>query len=318
MPTVEILEGFDDDSYLDFLPSTPTGSTTTGEDSRGRAFTLSADWRLLDSTVAIVLGFRFLANSSADGVIAENWTTQYTGGGYRGWTLDFDYASEELYLRGSGGTFPGNLVDTVTGVTADEWHYVELYMSAMGSNSGTAVLNINGNEEYNGTIDTRFNGGSNELDLKSGVTYDDLYLLTDATNSDFLGPVFVERMQPTADGTLTDWTGSYLDVDDDRPDNGSSIESSTTGHQSTFEMGGLSGTIDSVKLVRHELYVEGVGSVESIHRTSGGTVTTVDTFTAPGDTTWSYFTTDMFNDPATASAWVKADFEAAEFGVERG
>lgn len=123
---------------------------------------------------------------------------------------------------------------------------------------------------------------------------------------------------PNADGAVTDWSGSYLDVDDVGGADGLMLYAAAAGDISTFQFPNLpsamasltplavdvriSGTVSGTDVVRTVARVGGVNYDEGVN---------MSTSIRPRD-----LNAIAPVNPATAAAWTVAEINAAEFGVK--
>jgi hypothetical protein len=212
-----------------------------------------------------------------------------------------------------------------TALALDTWYRVELRIG-----TGTAAayaLRVDGTEWLSGTGSF---GASNAYTLRVGkyedsggeqgldVYWDDL-LIDDA---DWPGAGEVRRLDPDGDGTYTDWTGTYQDVDEVPPQDAdtSYITTSTSGAAETVTLescasAGVSGTIRAVKSLA-AVRDEGGTSALSVRLRSSST----NDDTTGIDLGTSYVTRGKVypTDPATAAAWTPSAVDAVEVGVVAG
>lgn len=237
--------------------------------------------------------------------------------------------------NGSASTSESSVIDLSLG-------YVHLEMKATFDNgtpaNNTVELRINGVSEISQTLDTnpQATDDINELRLE-GITngtdldVDDFYILNSTSpNNDFLGDVKIVTLYPDADGGLTAWTGSdspdWQQVDDQSgtipDDNTTNIVSSTNGQQSIFSMDALTG-VGAVKGLQISAATrkDGAGDGDIKILTSpdnGATLHKSATLTVGADASLHPFLMQQQDvDPDTAVAWIVADVNTAEFGVEQ-
>lgn len=155
----------------------------------------------------------------------------------------------------------------------------------------------------------------------------DIYLLDDqGTLVDFLDPVRVIGIRPTADGAESDWapsTGSdhYALVDDaaGTPDDNSRVTSYTASDEDLYEFGDLSipagTTIHGVILesvVRME--ASGTKTVTARYRESGGSKDSGESAVL-ASTAWEWFSSVWEEEPIATTPWTVALVDAAQFGI---
>lgn len=203
----------------------------------------------------------------------------------------------------------------------DEWYYIEwkLYCDHTNGTSeirinGQTVLTIPAHDSYYNNLPTRLKihsiaGGNN--------SFDDLYVCNTSGGSfnDFIGPIKVERLDPTADDT-SQWTPSaavdHYTLVDDIPYDGDStyVESQTTTEKDLFVYSDTS--LDVVDLV----------IVTTTYRTTGESFTMdviCDTGTESTDpvvVSSASFTTDRWEmeSPPGGGSWSAVTLNSAKFG----
>jgi hypothetical protein len=210
---------------------------------------------------------------------------------------------------------PGVLVPAV-------YNYVEVKVTFSHLAAGSVEIRVNGQSVLSLTNVVTGNSGvdwATALQLRGqggGGTYiDDFYLcdLTGGVNDDFLGPVRIYCMLPSADAAPLDWTPSvagphYPLVNSVPVDQTTMVQDSTVADQDNYlyDAGAILPNM-AIKAVQHSLFAQldaaGAGSVESVVNGSLGSpaALTVDGhfFMSPWDV-----------DPATGLTW-----SAAEMGT---
>lgn len=165
----------------------------------------------------------------------------------------------------------------------------------------------------------------------AGATFrcGDIYVLDDqgAIRNDFLGPVKVLSVRPSADGADSDWTPStgsdhYALVDDPvgAPADSDRITSFTASDIDLFAFDDLSLptgiTILGVVLESVASMVSsGTRTLRPKYRNAGDTRSNGTNFVL-NTTAWAWFSQVWEQDPIAASNWTKALVDAAQFGVE--
>lgn len=237
-----------------------------------------------------------------------------------------------LNLRFMRGAFTFSQVQNLR---PNIWHFFE-FKVRIHTTSGYFEFRQNGVERCTYTDINTANAGTNgaariqiewEADSSDSVLLDDLYICDDTggTFDDYLGNVFVDSVNPSADGSQLDWTpnsGSihYTTIDDHEFPNISTpdfISSTTTGHIDLirFEEPKLTrGSILAVSLEGLISETGGSDNVEFIHfqnevQSNGDTKAVTSTTTQWRNQIWT-------EDPASNLPWTLQDLQASEFGVE--
>jgi len=238
----------------------------------------------------------------------------------------------------------GNEIGTkLNAVTINRWSYIECKFT-LDSSVGAVEIRINGVtvlDETNidtiagsppggaeiGAIVVRGAGGSTS-DRDHNRVYDDWYVLdtTGTDNNDFLGPIKVETLLPSANGDSTDFTPnsstnvSRVDevvVDDDSSYNASS----TTTDLDLFQMDNLSiidGTVFGVQVdvnagSTNATLMSMVPTIKSNTTEEAG-----DTYKIIDDTLYATHYSVFDQDPNASAAWTTTTINAIQCGYEVG
>ncbi len=278
---------------------------------------------ILTSAATVVAGFGYMRNtsSSAHSIIRlRNSGTDHI-------TL---VNNSSGFLEVYRGTSAGTLLGTgTTQLLNGAWHYIEI-KATINDSTGSVVVHIDENLELNLTgIDTR-NGASAVvdsfmIDIQSNTWWvDDFYFLdtTGTANNDFLGDVQVQILTPSGAGTNTDFTPStgsnYQNVDDIPYDSDTTYNSATVnGDTDTYAFSNITATSASVKGIDVNIIarksLSGARTYAPVVRTNstdfvGTDVSALDSYALSNQI---YET-----NPDTSSAWLKAEVDAAEFGIQ--
>lgn len=167
----------------------------------------SADPRFNESDVYISCYLYFDVLPTAEGtlitVVSINDATKCR--------IMFNSDTDTLRVRDSAST----ILDTgTTEILTDEWYRIDFYVGTGAS--GNYEVRINNNLELSGTGNlTTDNTGS--IEFRDGITgqisMDDVVMRDDMFHA-AIDDYRVETLLPDGDGNYTDWTGSYLDVDE--------------------------------------------------------------------------------------------------------
>jgi len=172
----------------------------------------------------------------------------------------------------------------------------------------------------------------------SGSIYfqlDDMYVVDaiDATANqgrpfnDFLGPVRVEPLNPTAQGPSAQWTGSDGDTVDNvlLVDDGTALNTTdylqalSSGLRDLYTVEDPSvqtGQVLAVDVILYSIDQSGGGTlIKGVVRGSDGTIKTTDTVPAPGS--WLGLSRILGKD-AKDRLWTLAELNASQFGMESG
>ena len=237
-----------------------------------------------------------------------------------------------LYLGNSGqirvyvnSSSPVLIGATSRGLKQGEWAYIE-FKTYTDASSGTFDIRINGENVLTYSGDTR--DGSSPYTSRivfqdtEDCAIDDIYIMGNSDDSDtYLGPVKVERLAPTADGAVSDWTPSanadhYTLVDEIPVNSSDYIEASTLGDEELFEYANTSlASIAAVKITS-DLAANG-GYNEVKHRYRSGSANSYDGATfGVVDTTVAEKSEILVVDPDTNAAWTTTNLNSAQFGAE--
>ena len=124
---------------------------------------------------------------------------------------------------------------------------------------------------------------------------------------------------PVSAGEMTEWTGSYADVDDTDINDADFITSSTVGSISTFDFGTIPTEYNSMEIEAVVLAFRGqsgggaVASLEGVARIAGTNHTKQLEKALPS--IYGPAQAIFHNNPTTTGPWTTAQVRAAEFGV---
>lgn len=221
-------------------------------------------------------------------------------------------------------------------ITSGAWNYIEAKVT-IDNSAGAVTVRVNGAAVLTLTSQDTQNAGTataNQIrigdpinDQSSQRDYDDLYICdtTGAANNDFLGDVRVDAYLPNGNGNSSDLVGSdsnsvdnYLLVDDASTDGDSTyVQSSSAGDHDTYTFANMTHTPTDIFGVQINMMAKkddaGTRSIASVTR-SGGADT--DGTTQALGTSYLDYREVLEEDPDTSSPWIKAGFDAAEFGVK--
>lgn len=236
--------------------------------------------------------------------------------------------SSQLYVSRSGTT----LATGSTALSANVWYYIELKF-VISNSAGSVELHLNGATEISatGSLDTQNTGNTrwNGIQLVrqnasgNGAYYDDVYALDSSTgtNTDFLGPVSIIALAPSAAGNAAAWTPSsgtnHGAVAEPRQDGDTTFNQSSTANQvDTFAYQNLPIAAGSVYAVQHVLVAKHDGGARSIAPVCRQSSTDYVGTTRAISGTYTPYKEIRDVDPATSSAWTVAGVNSAEFGYK--
>lgn len=124
-------------------------------------------------------------------------------------------------------------------------------------------------------------------------------------------------IRPDGNGTYTDWTGDYTDVDEVTLDENDYVTTDANSKKETFTLGdtGLASgpTINSVKVHIQAKYIDFLNKEINILIRSGSTDDTGAGITL--DETTTEYTKTWTTDPDTGAAWTITAVDALEAGI---
>lgn len=225
----------------------------------------------------------------------------------------------------------------------DKWTYIEVRMK-ISNTAGEIEVKINGVQRLNLTsTDTQGDSGSTEFDTVRMVGgeglsntdtseqwfIDDFYALdaSGSSNTTFLGPIKVESLFPTAEGTTINFTPSTgtdnsANVDDNPKNDDTDYNSSsdTASNKDLFTTGNLSNLTGNIKAVQvvNQAKVEEPGAIGLQSIVSEGTPTqgTGSVIEIADPSVYKDVKHIFETNPDTSSAWVVSEVNGMEIGYE--
>ena len=274
----------------------------------------------IGDTTSLVLGFAFRSVTAAGDLV------YFRHGSSPNMTLSFNM-SGQLTIKNASGSVVGT--STVV-IKFRRWNYVEVKVTFSGS-AGTVIVRCNGAEVLNLTgQDFEATGSHPHCDnlnwfYRDNQQMDDMYLIDQSTGglTDFLGPIIIRRLKPSADTATADFTPSvggdhYACVDNDRADETDYLESSTLTDDELWDYENVPSEIDVIQAISIETFIAATGvqakKAASLCEsgTSGVQEVGLCTTISPD---WEQFIDVMEDDPDTSSPWTLSGFNAAQFGV---
>ncbi len=241
-------------------------------------------------------------------------------------------------MRGGSSLLPIGTTTISTGV----WQYLEL-KTKINKLAGTGSYHVKLNDvtEITSTLNNTANSGSDGANSfkffgVQGVSFDDIYICdsTGTVNNDFLGGrTSVKLFTPTANGSESDWTGSFSDIDDILSDNDTSyINTSITGDidlfkftRNMFDLINVDGIqINSLSRkddvgdrgIKHVIKADVSGSPTSVENGLTVNFSPLTIVPFPMSDTYVNNYTISETDPDTTSAWTEVALLDAEFGIK--
>jgi hypothetical protein len=217
-------------------------------------------------------------------------------------------------------------------IHSNTWHYVEVKVK-ISTTVGEVVVQIDGDEVANvSSVNTQStaNAWTDYIEVSPGNVssvgdVDDLYLCDisgAAPHNSFLGDVRIDLLLPNGEGSNSDFTPStgsthYTLVDETVPNITDYNSSATNGHQDSYnyqDLLTLTGSIFGAQLVMYAWKDDaGQKGVKPLCRSS----TTEDALAAQAlSTDVKYYRGIWVKDPSTATAWIEAGVNAAQWGAE--
>ena len=281
-----------------------------------------------------------------------NWTTVYacfhlyTGGSVTGQISAGDYGFISLWdgatrqcvlgltAAGKLAVYQGTTLKA-TGTTTlaiNTWYWIAVKF-VIDNTTGSCRVLLNDNQEFNATnIDTQgsANAYATEAQFRncadfSAARFDNVHLYDGSSAAPF-DAIMTKELRcyyslPTGNGALTDWTPSagsaYQCVDEIPPNTTDYISASTVGNQASFTKTALS-NVANVYAVQAMLNAwkddAATRGLKSFLRWSNGSLFYSGEFFMSASN--SYYANQWFVDPNTAAAFVVADYDTYQFGVE--
>jgi len=219
-------------------------------------------------------------------------------------------------------------------IRINRWYFVELKVVAHAT-TGSYEVRVNGSTVASDSgLDTTASGGLGYYDqvgfttvnlLGSVLHLDDLYICdgSGTLNTSFLGNKRVVTIRPNDDYAATFTTvepsgDHYATVDEAECDDATSYIEGATGDKDLFEYADLPADFNSIT------GLEVNTQVRETDATSFDIITVVrsdgteypDSGQAVGDSDYTSRRQLLETDPDTSSAWLRADVNAAQFGLE--
>jgi hypothetical protein len=277
-----------------------------------------------NDTVVLGFAFRFSAGSSYNGYIAQL----------------FDGLTQGVSIRGAGATGAELSVTPSTGtayattaglgLVPDTWYYIELKVKCHAT-AGTFDLHVDGVSVLSGSsLNTKIGTHLYHDRFKlqghyHAPIFDDLYFLdsTDTVNNTFLGQMRVETISPDGAGDSTDFTpdsgSNYARVNGVISDDDTSyVESSESNHKDLYNYAALAGVSTGIAGIAINTMCKQTDAASFNFKSVCKSGATEDADAGQPVGSFSYLSKHRIvqTDPNTASLWLPAGVNAAQFGVE--
>lgn len=277
----------------------------------------------LGSTNTWIVGFAFNRRATDDGG-AHTWTGKFLEiRNSFSVACSIHHGNGSVLLKNAGGT----TLHTWSSITESTgWRHYAFKFVVNGASSSCEFKWNNVSQGSSGTEtfsqSTANNFGFFGMDSSTGIShyFDDIYVCDGqgSTNNDFLGNCVVENLIATGNGTYTDWTGSYTDIDERPSNQADSIIAYTPGDRETFVMSDLAVINGDVKGVQQNTYTYGMG-VYDLRMTQRVSGTNYDSSNIlpydllDGSNTYKFGISEAAD--LSSTAWTTSSVNASEFGV---
>ena len=245
-------------------------------------------------------------------------------------------SSISVYFGGDSGNTLGTLLGGTgtNSVLAATWYFMEIKV-VLADAGGSVEIRLNGSPTpaFSFSGDTK-NAGTEAVISRvvMGTTggnsnrtnFDDVYICNGAgsVNNNFLGDCSVRTFYPSGNGALSQLVGSdsnsvdnYLLVDEAVPSSTDYTGSATAGELDTYAFTDLAS--GSIKGIAHRSYVAkseaGSNKVRQVVRVGGVNYPDADIHLG---TNYVGVSRMLETNPATSAAWLLADYNSSEFGIE--
>jgi hypothetical protein len=275
------------------------------------------------STIVVGAAVKVVTGTSYFTFYGDNGTTQHI-------TISMVKSGNINVRRGdTGGTILGGSY-----ATPNNWFYLEVKLTIGDGTSGSVIVKVNEVEVINtGGVDTKNGGTNTSVDSarigcsgSSSGTFDDFYILNTAgaTNNNFLGDVRVVTLMPSGNGNSSQLTGSdgnstdnYLLVDENPYSSADYVQSNTTTQKDTYTLQDLPAGANQVFGVQEVAVARkddaGYRGLKHVIRRGGTDYASTEKTLSSGETVYLNL---RETDPSTSVAWVVADVNSMEGGVQ--
>lgn len=244
--------------------------------------------------------------------------------------LRVNQSTGEIFVTRNGTTLGTSTSRFPLGV----WTYVE-FKATINNSTGSFEVRLNGTSVLTGSsLDTQNTANAYVTrvafrSLNGGVNHyiDDVYFAntSGSVNNDFLGPISINTIFPSAAGNSTQWTPSaganYAAVDENPPNDDTDYVSETTAEDvdlytyadptdNSAEVKGI-----QINLLGRRITAGDSSTVAAMVRTSS-TDYEQTTESDWGGATYTYRPRIVENNPNTTAPWTISELNSAEFGVK--
>lgn len=311
--------------------STSGGVIDTGTVRTGRAAmrldglsTFSRVFTMSGSTVVVGLGVHFAAHANENRFIRLD----ANGAGAFGLSVETDSVGRLRVRAPNGGTVIWTDTDTQP---VGAWLHVEFKVDNQSSATGSWSLRVNGALRQSQSSVVTLASAGHVIDGWSAranngrtIFLDDIYIVDGSGSAlnDFLGPVRVRTLLPTANASvaMTANTGANWDaVNDTTPDDDSTYVSAATAPLTDrYTLADLPPEASIVRCVRsiYRARKEDAATVEMRSVLLSGATEATGAARAL-DTAYTYYADYFPTDPNTGAAWTPANVNALTAGVRR-
>jgi len=268
-----------------------------------------------------VVWARFWLYTSSNNV---NWAPIVFGHSSKGYQNRLYLNTQHVLTIQREGTV---LATGTTVIEVDRWYMIEVGVY-LDNTSGWMKCYVDGNLDSTYSGDTLANNSYLYINYfefdgtgtGTQVQVDDICIATGlSTDTSPIGDGRVYGIFPNADGSETEWTGDYTDVDEAPPDNDGSTDLTTTtsGDRSTFDLESLTptDTILAVQVVGHAMKDDAADDNLNIGIIDNSNEDTAAVELSAG--TRNFIAGDIFTTrPAGGGAWTKTVVDSLQVVVE--
>lgn len=277
----------------------------------------------------VVLGqaILFENNAGAQQPVIVLWDGLFGSGGTGQVTLGLDATMHLQAFAGNQGAALGPAGPTA--LLFNVYYYIEIEVHFATAGAGSFACDLNGVNEFNlGAVTTQQSANARMTHtmflgnrIGNNTRFDDMYLKDTAGR---LGPARVTLKTPNGDGALTQWTPSagvnHFALVNEIPEDGDAtfVSDATIGHIDLYTFTALGLTPATIWAVQVALNARkddvAARSLATEVRSGGANFTGVAQATTTGYL--DFYTQIYEQDPNTAAAWLLANLDAAQFGVQ--
>jgi hypothetical protein len=207
----------------------------------------------------------------------------------------------------------------------DITYHIEIYVLIANEN-GRAVVKLNGVTDIDYTGDIQESATSNQMDrIRFGYCgyltsiYVDDIIVDDAT---FPGDTRIQKITVNGTGTTTDWSPSaganYECVDEIPADDTDYVYTNTVNLIDLYNVSSLVGEVESVKCIQVQARAkkEGLSTPQNLQLGVKSGITNDFGSSQALESDYKNFAELWEVNPATSSAWTKAEIDDLEIGIK--